>query len=82
MDKPKELVELFQKLEEYNKASVEYIKATSRKNITQSEYFSCLYDVQHTGIGSRIIDYIIAAQLLFLEKEDIQEGNLQFMVTT
>jgi len=79
MDKPKELVELFQKLEEYNKASVEYIKATSHKNITQSEYFSCLYDVQYNGIGGRIVDYIIAAQLLFLEKEDIQEGNLQFM---
>lgn len=29
MDRPKELVELFQKLEEYNKASVEYNKATS-----------------------------------------------------
>jgi len=79
MDKPKELVELFQKLEEYNKASVEYIKAKSQKNNAQSAYFSCLYNVQYKDIGGRIVDYIIAAQLLFLEKEDIQEGNLQFM---
>jgi hypothetical protein len=79
MDKPKELVELFQKLEEYNKASVEYIKAKSQKNYAQAEYFSCLYNVQYKDIGGRIVDYIIAAQLLFLKKEDIQEGNLQFI---
>lgn len=79
MSKPKELVELFQRLEEYNKASVEYIKAKSRKDITHAEYFSYLYDVQYKGIGRRIVDYIIAAQLLFLKKEDIHEGNLSFI---
>lgn len=79
MDKPKELVTLFQKLEKYDNAGLEYNRINKQKKEAQSEYFSCLYDVQYNGIGRRIVDYIIAAQLLFLKKEDIQEGNLQFM---
>lgn len=80
MDKPKELVELFQRREEYDKACHEYNRVLKQTKEAQSEFFSYLYDVQHTGIGSRIIDYIIAAQLLFIEKEDVSEGDLSFVL--